>query len=80
MNWKKIGKIFDPTEHSLLNHCEEYAQYPQTLLLPDRVRVFFSTRERDSTGKFLSHVAYADFSIDMSQLLDVSNQTVLPLG
>ena len=80
MKWKKIGKIFDPTEHDLPNRCEEYAQSPQTLLLPDRVRVFFSTRERDVTGKFLSHVAYADFSRDMSQLLGVSNETVLPLG
>ena len=81
MKWKKIGKIFDPTEHDLPNRCEEYAQSPQTLLLPDRVRVFFSTRDcRDVTGKFLSHVAYADFSRDMSQLLGVSNQTVLPLG
>lgn len=80
MNWRKLGKIFDPTEHTLPNHCMEYAQSPQTLVLIDRVRVYFSTRKRDETGKYLSHIAYADFTRDMSQLLTVSNQTVLPLG
>lgn len=80
MKWKKLGKIFDPTEHQLPNRCVEFAQSPQTLVLSDRVRVFFSTRERDSMGKYLSHVAYADFSRDMSRLLGVSSQTVLPLG
>lgn len=80
MKWNKLGKIFDPTEHVLPNRCVEFAQSPQTLVLSDRVRVYFSTRERDSTGKFLSHVAYADFSRDMTRLLGVSEHTVLPLG
>jgi hypothetical protein len=80
MKWRKLGKIFDPTEHALPNNCVEFAQSPQTLVLDDRVRVYFSTRERDGTGKYLSHVAFADFSRDMMQLLDVSSHTVLPLG
>jgi len=80
MKWKKLGKIFDPTEHKLPNRCVEFAQSPQTLVLDDCVRVFFSTRERDITGKYLSHVAYADFSRDMKCLLGVSTRTVLPLG
>lgn len=80
MKWKKLGKIFDPTEHALPNRCMEFAQSPQALVLADRVRVYFSTRERDSVGKYLSHVAYADFSRDMGQLLGVSQHTVLPLG
>ncbi len=80
MKWKKLGKIFDPTEHTLPNRCVEFAQSPQTLVLADRVRVYFSTRERDSLGKYLSHVAYADFSRDMKHLLGVSAQPVLPLG
>ncbi len=80
MKWKRLGKIFDPTEHVLPNHCVEFAQSPQTLVLGDRVRVYFSTRERDSVGKYLSHVAYADFSRDMRGLLGVSAHTLLPLG
>lgn len=80
VRWKKLGKIFDPTEHSLPNRCVEFAQSPQTLVLADRVRVYFSTRKRDAGGKFLSHIAYADFSCDMTRLLGVSKHTVLPLG
>ena len=80
MRWKKLGKMFDPTEHTLPNRCVEFAQSPQTLVLADRVRVYFSTRERDSVGKYLSHVAYADYSRDMNRLLGVSTHPVLPLG
>ena len=80
MKWNKIGKIFDPREHTLPNNCSEFAQSPQALVLDDRVRVFFSTRELDSVGKYLSHVAYADFSRDMASLLGVSNHCVIPLG
>ena len=80
MKWKKLGKIFDPTEHRLPNRCQEFAQSPQTLVLKDRVRIYFSTRERDSIGKMLSHVAFVDFSRDMIRLLEVCSQTVMDLG
>lgn len=80
MKWIKLGKIFDPTEHTLPNRCVDFAQSPQALVLHDRVRVYFSARERDALGKYLSHVAYADFSRDMDTLLGVSSHTVLPLG
>lgn len=80
MKWEKLGLVFRPTEHTLPNRCVEFAQSPQSLVLPDRVRVYFSTRERDSVGKYLSHIAYADFSRNMRQLLGISTQSVLPLG
>lgn len=80
MKWKKLGMLFNPTEHTLPNRCIEFAQSPQTLVLTDRVRVYFSTRERDSVGKYLSHIAYVDFSRNMKQLLGLSTQPVLPLG
>ncbi len=80
MKWRKLGKLFDPTMHTLPNRCVEFAQSPQTLILEDRVRIYFSTRERDKIGKYLSHVAYVDFSRDMNCLLSVSTQPVLPLG
>lgn len=80
VKWEKLGMVFRPIEHTLPNRCVEFAQSPQTLVLPDRIRVYFSTRERDSVGKYLSHIAYADFSRDMRQLLCISTQPVLPLG
>ncbi len=80
MKWTKLGKIFDPTEHVLPNRCVDFAQSPQALVLDDRVRVYFSTRERDSVGKYLSHVAFADFDRDMRSLLGVSTRPILELG
>jgi predicted GH43/DUF377 family glycosyl hydrolase len=80
MKWEKVGKIFDPRDHNLPNRCVEFSQSPQTLVLEDRVRVYFSTRERDEVGKYLSHVAYVDYSLDMSAIIGLSSETVLPLG
>ena len=80
MRWRKLGKIFDPTQHALPNGCVEFAQSPQTLMLDDRVRIYFSTRVRDPLGKYLSHIAFVDFELDLSQILGVSKDTVIPLG
>jgi hypothetical protein len=76
MHWTKLGNIFDPTAHGML-----FAQSPQTLVCDEHVRVYFSTRVVDPVnGKYLSHIAYADYSRDMHTLLRVSNHTVIPLG
>src|SRR5207245_9482176 len=80
MKWSKLGKIFDPTEHALPNNCFGFAQSPQALVMNDRVRVYFSTRERDSIGKYLSHVAFVDFDKGMQNVLEVSSHTVIELG
>jgi hypothetical protein len=80
VKWTKLGRIFDPAEHSLPNDCVEFAQAPQALVLGDRVRVYFSTRQRDRVGKYLSHVAFVDFDRAMRNILGVSKHTVIPLG
>lgn len=80
MKWKKLGKIFNPTEHSLSNNCFEFAQSPQTLVFDDFVRIYFSTREKDEKGKFLSHVSFVDMDKDFKDIIRISNKTVIPLG
>jgi len=80
MKWSKLGKIFDPTQHALPNNCFAFAQSPQTLVMSDRVRIYFSTRERDSIGKYLSHVAFVDFDKSLKTIIDVSKTTVIELG
>jgi hypothetical protein len=79
MRWEKLGKVFDPTSFELPNGCREFAQAPQVLPLDDRIRVYFSTRARDDTGKYLSHIAFADFD-ERFNVLAVSTEPVLPLG
>jgi sucrose-6-phosphate hydrolase SacC (GH32 family) len=80
MKWSKLGKVFDPTQHALPNNCFSFAQSPQTLVLDDRVRIYFSTRERDSIGKYLSHVAFVDFDLSLTSVIGVSKTTVVELG
>lgn len=79
MKWKKIGKIFDPSQYELPNNCKEFAQSPQVFLLSDVIRVYFSTRERDSSGKYLSHIAYVDFDKQFN-VIRVSSKSVIALG
>lgn len=80
MKWRKLGKIFNPTEHKLSNNCVEFAQSPQALVFDDFVRVYFSTRERDQTGKFLSHISFVEFDKKFGKVLNISTNTVIPLG
>lgn len=80
MKWKKLGKIFDPTEHKLANNCLEFAQSPQTLIFDNFVRIYFSTREKDRTGKYLSHISFVDMKKDFKTIINISKNTVIPLG
>jgi hypothetical protein len=81
MKWKKLGRIFDPTQHRLANGCTEYAQSPQALVCDDYVRVYFSTRSVDPVGgKFRSHIAYVDMASNMRDVIRVSEHTVIELG
>jgi hypothetical protein len=80
MKWIKRGKVFDPSLHALPLASVGFAQSPQALVLADRVRVYFSTRERDATGKYLSHVAYVEFDRQMGRVLGVNREPVIGLG
>jgi hypothetical protein len=80
MRWIKRGKIFDPTEHSLPSGCTQYAQAPQALVFDDFVRIYFSTRAVDINGKYLSHIAFVDMTVDLRQVIGVSTRPVIALG
>lgn len=80
MKWRKLGKIFDPTQHSLPGNCFAFAQSPQTLVFDNFIRVYFSTREKDSNGMFLSHIAFVDFDKDFGHILKISTDCVIKLG
>ncbi|WP_149498632.1 glycoside hydrolase family protein [Roseiconus lacunae] len=79
--WKKRGLIFDPSEHALPLGCEQFAQSPQALIGEGYIRIYFSTRSRDTkTEKYLSHVCYVDFSNDFQDILRIAQHQVIPLG
>jgi hypothetical protein len=79
MNWRKLGRIFDPTQHRLPLGCVQFAQSPQALVFDDFVRVYFSTRALDG-NKYISHIAFAEFDRTMSRVLRVSDRPVIDLG
>ncbi len=80
MKWKKLGRIFDPTKHTLANNCVEFAQSPQALVFDNFVRIYFSTRERDGKGSYLSHISFVDLDKGFKAIKRVSSQPVLSLG
>lgn len=80
MKWRKRGLIFNPTQHSLDFECTEYAQSPQVLVCDGFVRVYFSTRTRDRSGKFISRIVFVDYSKDFTKIIGCSIREVIPLG
>jgi hypothetical protein len=80
MKWKKLGRIFNPTDHAELSQYVGYAQSPQALVLDDRVRIYFSIRKVDSNGKFLSHISFVDFDKNLKRIIAVAQTPVINLG
>jgi len=81
MKWRKLGRIFDPTQHTLPGGCEQFAQSPQALVFDAFVRIYFSTRSVDKrNGKYLSHIAFVDMRKNFRDVIRVSDKTVIPLG
>lgn len=80
MKWKKIGKIFDPKEHKLTNSCSDYAQSPQVLEFDDFVRIYFSTRAQDNSGKFVSHVSFVEMDKEFKSVKKISDKTIITTG
>jgi hypothetical protein len=80
MQAKRLGKLFDPLDHSSIEGSVGYAQSPQVLVLGNCVRIYFSTRVVDTSGKFVSHVAYVDMSKDLKHTLGISQHEVISQG
>lgn len=80
MKWRKLGKIFDPTKFKLAHDCVQFAQAPQVIVFDDFVRIYFSTRARDDSGKYLSHIAFVDMKKNFSDIIQLSAHTVIELG
>lgn len=81
MKWEKLGQIFNPFEHELIEGGVGFAQSPQALVFQDFVRIYFSTRSLDPmNGKFLSQIAYVDMDKGLQRTLRVSERPVIGLG
>ena len=80
MKWEKLGQIFELGNSPFKDKYVSHAQSPQALVLDDRVRIYFSTRTVDQPGKFLSHVQYVDYDLDLKNVIGYSGHEVIALG
>lgn len=83
LQWRKLGKIFDPTKQGgERKWLKEFAQAPATLIFDSFVRVYFSCRPpADENGQYASYSAYVDLDRkDLTRVLRVSDQPILSLG
>lgn len=80
--WTKLGRVFDPSAIERPDWMREFAQAPATLVLDDRVRVYFSCRPGpDANGQYVSHAAYVDLSrASLFERVGLSARPVLDLG
>ena len=81
MKWKKLGRIFNPQDHQT-EWMKAFAQCTSTLVLEDRVRIYFSCRpDKDEDGQAKSYTAFIE--VDKNNLFNIINiakEPVLPLG
>ena len=82
LKWRKLGKIFDPTEIKGRYWLNDFAQCTSALVCDDYVRVYFSCRPPiDSNGQFVSYTSYIDFDRnDLTKIIRVAENPILMLG
>ena len=70
--WKKLGRVFDPTEIKDRAWLAAFAQAPAVLIFDDFVRVYFSCRPpADENGQYVSYSAYVD--LNRKNLFEILN-------
>ncbi len=80
--WKKVGKIFSPTDLKTESWMKEYAQAPSAVIFENHVRVYFSSRALpDERGQYVSRLGYIDLKRDnLFEVLNISPEPILALG
>lgn len=80
--WKKLGRVFDPTEVTNRSWLKQFAQAPSVLIFDDFIRVYFSCRPpADEKGQYVSYSAYVELNRkNLFEVLRVSDNPVLTLG
>lgn len=80
MKWQKLGMIFNPSEHHLVDGYSIFAKSPQALVFDDFVRVYFCAQKKTENGKYLSCPHFVDFDKSLNRVLRVSTKPVISLG
>lgn len=80
--WRKLGKVFDPADFPGRWWMKEFAQAPATLLMDDRLRVYFSCRPSpDAQNRYVSYSAFVDLDRrNPTRVIDLAPAPILSLG
>lgn len=80
--WKKVGRIFNPTEIDNISWIKEYAQSPSIIIFENYVRVYFCSRRLpDANGQYISRLGYIDLRRDnLFEIINICKEPILPLG
>ncbi|SDS27391.1 glycosylase [Opitutus sp. GAS368] len=80
--WRKLGRIFKPQDHLGRPWMHAFAQAPSTVLMEDRLRVYFSCRPSpEADGSYVSYTAYVDFDRqDLTRIIGLAETPIMPLG
>lgn len=80
--WKKLGKIFDPTQVKNIGWLNEFAQAPSIIEFDDFIRVYFSCRPKpDAQGQYVSYSAYIDLDKNnLFKVVAIADKPILELG
>lgn len=70
-------QILNFSEHKELSSFFSHTKGPNGILLKDFVRVYFSSNLKDSQG-VTSHILYADFDKNFSNIIKISDNVVVP--
>lgn len=80
--WTKLGRPFVPQSIQDRPWLAEFAQAPASLLMDDRLRMYFSCRPKpDERGQYTSLSAYVDLALDdPMRVIGLAEQPILALG
>jgi len=80
--WEKLGKIFDPRDHSDGSWMQEFAQSPSVLTFEKHIRVYFCSRPAPTPdGQYLSFLSYIDLNRkNLFEILNICSAPALDLG
>jgi len=80
MRWRKLGKIFDFDQSPLKDSFVSHAQSPQAVVFDSFVRIYFTSRIKDSEKTFLSIPQFVDFSVDFKTIVNNSKREIIQKG
>ncbi len=82
IKWKKLGRVFTPTEIKDISWMKEFAQSPSVLIFDKYIRVYFCCRPLpDINGQYVSYIAYVDLNrFNLFEIINISQDPVLKLG